>query len=100
MSQGRRTAPLPADWSTIRSRVLVLDGQRCQIRFDDICIGHATEVDHVIPAAQGGTDAPANLQAACRPCHARKTAKEAAAARVAKYNRKRTPEPHPGAIQS
>ncbi|MBM3940447.1 MAG: HNH endonuclease [SAR202 cluster bacterium] len=36
------------------------------------CGERATEVDHVVPLSQGGTDAPANLQALCRPCHASK----------------------------
>lgn len=33
-----------------------------------------TDVDHVIPRAQGGTDAFDNLQSLCRSCHSRKTA--------------------------
>lgn len=34
----------------------------------------ATEVDHVVPRRQGGTDHPSNLGARCRSCHSRKTA--------------------------
>lgn len=42
----------------------------------------ATEVDHIIPLSQGGTDDDANLMAiAGYPCHARKTARESAASR-------------------
>ncbi|MBF3094675.1 HNH endonuclease, partial [Pseudomonas aeruginosa] len=42
----------------------------------------ATEVDHIIPLSQGGTDDDANLMAiAGYPCHARKTATESAASR-------------------
>ena len=33
----------------------------------------ATEVDHKVPLARGGTHAPSNLQSACTPCHSRKT---------------------------
>ncbi|WOI78727.1 HNH endonuclease signature motif containing protein [Pseudomonas aeruginosa] len=42
----------------------------------------ATEVDHIIPLSQGGTDDDSNLMAiAGYPCHARKTARESAASR-------------------
>lgn len=34
----------------------------------------ATEVDHILPRAQGGTDAWGNLQSLCGPCHSYKTA--------------------------
>ena len=34
--------------------------------------------DHVIPLADGGGHEPSNLQTLCRPCHARKSAREAA----------------------
>lgn len=33
----------------------------------------ATEVDHIIPLAHGGTHDPENLQSLCHPCHVRKT---------------------------
>jgi len=36
----------------------------------------ATEVDHVIPKAEGGADKWDNLQSLCKPCHSRKTAEE------------------------
>lgn len=36
----------------------------------------AVLVDHIIPLSQGGTDGPTNRQSLCRPCHAKKTAKE------------------------
>ena len=37
----------------------------------------ATRRDHLVPLAEGGTDAPANLQALCDACHRLKTAAEA-----------------------
>lgn len=35
----------------------------------------ATEVDHIIPKRQGGTDSVDNLQSLCRECHNAKTAR-------------------------
>lgn len=37
----------------------------------------ATEVDHIKPKADGGTDDPGNLQAINRDCHKRKTQRDA-----------------------
>jgi len=54
------------------------------------CTGRATDVDHIIPASQGGTDDPTNLRPLSHPCHttatcahntARHTAIRAAATR-------------------
>lgn len=45
-------------------------------------VGHiraATELDHIIPLSQGGTDEPANLQGLCGDCHKEKTANESRA---------------------
>lgn len=36
-------------------------------------------VDHVTPLADGGADAPDNMQALCAECHGDKTAREARA---------------------
>lgn len=35
----------------------------------------ATEVDHVLPLSEGGTNAWHNLRAACKACHSSKTAR-------------------------
>ena len=50
------------------------------------CLRHgrvtpATEVDHIVPVAQGGTDDLTNLEAICTSCHREKTAREAQDAR-------------------
>jgi len=36
----------------------------------------ATEVDHIVPRANGGTNDFDNLQPLCKSCHSRKTARE------------------------
>ncbi|MEG9303316.1 HNH endonuclease signature motif containing protein [Psychrobacter celer] len=36
----------------------------------------ATDVDHIINKAKGGSDDPSNLQSLCRKCHRSKTANE------------------------
>lgn len=35
----------------------------------------ATDVDHILPREQGGSDRDENLEALCHSCHSRKTAK-------------------------
>jgi 5-methylcytosine-specific restriction endonuclease McrA len=47
-------------------------------------------VDHITPKAQGGTDDLSNLQSICDPCHAEKTAREAAEAQGRKPKRRLT----------
>lgn len=92
MSQGRRTQPLPPDWEQLRAQVLELHAGRCHR-----CGGPgATQVDHIIPAAEGGTDDLANLAPIHASCHNLKTALEAARARARKYQLHRDPERHPG----
>lgn len=36
----------------------------------------AAEVDHIVPLEHGGTHDETNLQALCKPCHSRKTARD------------------------
>jgi 5-methylcytosine-specific restriction protein A len=33
----------------------------------------ATQLDHIVPKAKGGTDSVDNLQPLCKPCHDNKT---------------------------
>jgi len=65
-----------------RLRVLGRAGYRCQIRYPDICLGTATDFDHIVPLSAGGADTEANGQAACRKCHSRKTSTEARQAQL------------------
>lgn len=45
------------------------------------CGEPATDVDHIVPRALGGTDAAENLQPLCHACHSRKTGRERATQR-------------------
>jgi len=65
-----------AQWRKTVRRILKRDNHQCQIRYVGICTGRATEVDHIIPVFQGGTDHPSNLQATCRECHLAKSSDE------------------------
>jgi 5-methylcytosine-specific restriction endonuclease McrA len=92
-----RSRPLPKDWGRTRRRILRRDGGICYI------CGHpgANQVDHIIPVSAGGGEEDSNLAAIHEhPCHAAKTAREANARNPRAVSRKRTPEQHPGMIQS
>jgi 5-methylcytosine-specific restriction endonuclease McrA len=78
-------------WRTIRARVLNRDGHECTIR-GPRCTITATEVDHIINKAAGGTDTLANLRAVCQSCHKPITQQQATAARPIKA---RPAEAHP-----
>lgn len=61
-------------WKKLRDRIMQRDYGLCQVCMRHGRVTPATEVDHLIPKAKGGTDEDANLRAICRPCHAEKTA--------------------------
>lgn len=63
-------------WTKIRWRILVRDKGLCQPCLKLGRVTQAKQVDHIIPKAQGGTDADINLQAICVDCHRAKTARE------------------------
>jgi 5-methylcytosine-specific restriction enzyme A len=63
-----------------RLRVLKRDGYQCQIRYELICLGTASELDHVVALGEGGPDADANCQSSCRPCQLKKASNEGARA--------------------
>jgi len=71
-----------AAWRKLRLLVLQRDGWRCRC---DECkktgrVRNASEVDHVIPKAEGGTDHPSNLRAINSECHKAKSQAESARA--------------------
>jgi 5-methylcytosine-specific restriction protein A len=64
-----------ADWRRLRRQVLA-SRPDCALQLTDRCTGRATEVDLIVPAAQGGEIRSANAQPVCHPCHAIKTRRE------------------------
>lgn len=66
------------EWDKLRKRVLERDAHLCQCSYckADGRTTVATEVDHILPKAKGGTDAMSNLQAINKQCHVRKTAED------------------------
>lgn len=88
-----RHRDLPANWPSIRRAILDRDGHACQLR-GPRCTGNATEVDHI---GSNLNHDPANLRAACQPCHAQRSATQghdAMRSRRAKALHPR--EKHPG----
>lgn len=74
-----RRSQLPPDWPAVVLRILKRDHHRCQwVRYDTDkrCLRHATDVDHILPYSQGGTDVDANLQALCPYHHKKKSGRE------------------------
>lgn len=61
------------EWEKLRDIVLARDNYLCQICLESYRITPATEVDHILPKAKGGTDDPDNLQSICNDCHKIKT---------------------------
>ena len=59
-----------------KNAVFARDCGICQVCKANGKITSATELDHIVPYANGGTDDYDNLQAICHDCHADKTARE------------------------
>lgn len=69
----------PAEWRRLRLLVLEAAGWRCSLCREALhpkqckpACDLDAQVDHVIPLADGGTSAAANLRAVCRGCNQRK----------------------------
>lgn len=65
-------------WRRKRDAVMARDKYICQVCLTAGRYTPADEVDHVVPRAEGGSDADGNLQAICRGCHDVKTKAEIA----------------------
>ncbi|MFM8155497.1 MAG: HNH endonuclease [Actinomycetes bacterium] len=74
--RGASTRTSSSEHKQWRTAVLKRDKGTCQIR-DHGCTHRATEADHIIAVAFGGTTTLDNGQAACQSCHKRKTQREA-----------------------
>lgn len=64
------------EWRKLREEVLDRDQGLCQECRRQGRITPGTDVDHIVPKSQGGSDAMTNLQVLCRDCHKRKTSRE------------------------
>lgn len=69
-------------WKRTRMQILQRDNYLCQECLKAGRYVTATDVDHIVPLAQGGTDRADNLQSLCHDCHKAKTARE----RLKNYN--------------
>ena len=67
-------------WDKLRLTILARDRHLCLTCLKTGRPTPATEVDHIIPKAKGGTDDPGNLASICNDCHREKTGREAAEA--------------------
>lgn len=65
-----------SEWTRLRERILLRDKGLCQPCDYQGKVSPATEVDHIVPKSQGGTDDQTNLQSICSACHKIKTAFE------------------------
>ena len=78
-SESRHKRGYGSGWDKLRVIVLRRDNGLCQCtecQGGKIRVTPATEVDHIIPKAKGGTDHLDNLQAINSECHKIKTTKE------------------------
>jgi 5-methylcytosine-specific restriction protein A len=88
---------VPRDWPHRRNTVLKRSGHQCEVVVDGVrCPNVATQVDHIINVAEGGSHDLSNLAAICIPHHATKSKAEAARGRARQPRERRDPEPHPG----
>ncbi len=84
-------------WTKLRNAVMARDGGLCQACKRTGFTTPATQVDHIVNKARGGTDDSTNLQALCNDCHVEKTAAEA---RTGRHHAPRAPLPAtPGGVQ-
>ena len=89
-----RTSPLPAEWPTIRRRIIMRDGGRCTetLANGQRCTGGATDVHHM-GAPDDHRDAV--LRSLCAWHHRRITSAQANAKRV-RVTQRYPSEKHPG----
>lgn len=69
-----------AEWQRLRKRILKRDNWLCRSCREVGIVKSATNVDHITPRAEGGTEDENNLQSLCKDCHDMKTLSESARA--------------------
>jgi 5-methylcytosine-specific restriction protein A len=72
---GGNSKPYDARWRLIRKMHMASE-PLCRHCLTAGYTVAATEVDHIIPLASGGTHDRSNLQSLCHSCHSRKTGRE------------------------
>jgi len=80
-----------ASWRRLRLATLQAE-PLCRACKAEGRITPATDVDHITPRKQGGTDHPSNLQALCHAHHSRKTSREDGGGWGHQNSRTRRPE--------
>ncbi len=65
-----------SEWEQLKRVVIKRDKGLCQMCLRNGVVTQATQVDHKIAKANGGTDKLTNLECICTPCHDKKTAKD------------------------
>ncbi len=68
-----RTVRRPTFSTSFRLSLFLKRKGTCAACTQKIEAGKAWNIDHILPLALGGTNAPENLQILCRPCHRSKT---------------------------
>ena len=63
-------------WRKVRAKALKRDRGLCVHCYREGILTIATDVDHIVRKADGGTDSLGNLQSLCKAHHAQKTKEE------------------------
>lgn len=91
---GNRLQELPANWRTLRQRILTRDDGQCTwVVHGQRCTARATQVDH-IHDRHNHTDS--NLRSLCGPHEHQRTSIQGNTARWTRQTERRPVEPHPG----
>ena len=64
-------------WRRLRAQVL-REEPLCRVCLAQGLVAAATDVDHIVPKEEGGSDVRTNLQALCHSHHSQKTIREQA----------------------
>ena len=65
---GHNAHYLTPEWRALRKTILIRDKYQCR-QCGVLVSGKNAQCDHIIARADGGTDAPENLQTLCSRCH-------------------------------